>query len=86
MGRRKWGKWELTADAPISLVYRAGTGEELYDITMIVCQTAKRQAAWVRQMAEKSWVTAQDIVHLLCAFRDLAKAGLIKESLVGEDL
>ena len=74
---KTWGRWYLDTSRPQSLNIDFEP-DEVYDIVLDRCKTARDRKFWIEHMAEKNLlITEQDINDLKLALNELLEYGVI---------
>jgi hypothetical protein len=68
-GTKKWGNWTYNANKPPSIDH--GRGLAAYEISLDRIDNDAKLGTWLLHLAEKGWVTADDLGNLVLALRDL---------------
>lgn len=69
----KSGRWYLEDGAVMTNLTKNFT----YDISLILLRTPERREEWVLHMAEKSWVSPDDIIDLRAFLDNLVSMGYL---------
>lgn len=67
----RWGHWRFNKPA-LCLEYRAEGKLWRYEVDLTRCRTSAQILDWLCQVGAKTWVSAEDIGHLLMAIDNLA--------------
>jgi hypothetical protein len=71
-GSKRWGRWRYSPTDPHSLDLIDGGA---YEVVLDRLDTVAKLGDWLLHLADKNWVTAEDLGNLVLAVRDLHQFG-----------